>query len=73
MAKDVSRPGANRPPAESSRCARCGAPFRCGIDDIGGCWCARLPPLPREAYAADAGCLCEACLRRALGAAIPPP
>jgi len=49
-----------------ARCARCGAPFRCGIDDAGGCWCAKLPALPREAYAEAAGCLCEACLGEAL-------
>lgn len=48
-----------------SRCARCGAPFHCGIVDAGRCWCARLPPLPREAYADAAGCLCEQCLRAA--------
>jgi hypothetical protein len=55
-----------------SRCARCGAPFRCGLDDAGGCWCARLPPLPREAYADAAGCLCEPCLREAVVAAEAP-
>jgi ribosomal protein L34E len=65
MAPEVARSG-TRQPAERSRCARCGAPFRCGIDDMGGCWCAKLPPLPREAYADAAGCLCEACLTRAL-------
>jgi hypothetical protein len=47
-------------------CARCGAPFRCGIDDAAGCWCARLPPLPAAALAADGDCLCERCLRAAL-------
>jgi ribosomal protein L34E len=55
-----------------SRCARCGAPFHCGIDDAGGCWCARLPPLSREDYAAAAGCLCEQCLRAAVVAAAAP-
>jgi ribosomal protein L34E len=66
---DAMEPAACRRAAADqgeSRCARCGAPFRCGIDDVGGCWCGRLPPLPREAYAEAAGCLCEACLRRAL-------
>ena len=69
MTQEIRRPGAEeRPAAENSRCARCGAPFRCGMEDPGGCWCAKLPPLPRDAYAADAGCLCEACLRKALSA-----
>jgi hypothetical protein len=54
--------------AGESRCARCGATFHCGVDDPGGCWCAKLPPLPREAYAGG-GCLCESCLRRALDGA----
>jgi len=62
----ATREGGRAGERGESRCARCGAPFRCGIDDAGGCWCARLPPLPREAYADAAGCLCEACLRRAL-------
>jgi hypothetical protein len=47
---------------DESRCARCGAAFRCGIGDAGGCWCARLPALPRERLAPGAGCLCAACL-----------
>ena len=65
-ARQATRPGGRSGDTGESRCARCGAPFRCGIDDTGGCWCAKLPPLPREAYADAAGCLCEACLRRAL-------
>lgn len=69
MTQEIRRPGADEcPAAENSRCACCDAPFRCGIEDPGGCWCAKLPPLPRDAYAADAGCLCEACLRKALSA-----
>jgi len=68
LVRGGGRPGA----AAESRCARCGAPFHCGIGDAGGCWCARLPVLPRLAYAADAGCLCEQCLREALrGACVP--
>lgn len=51
------------------RCARCGTTFHCGIDDAGGCWCAKLPPLPRAAYAKESGCLCERCLREALAGA----
>lgn len=65
-ARQATRPGGRSGDTGESRCARCGAPFRCGIDDAGGCWCAKLPALPREAYADAAGCLCEACLRRAL-------
>jgi hypothetical protein len=64
-ATQAERAGAAGSTGES-RCARCGATFRCGLDDPGGCWCAKLPPLPRAAYA-DGGCLCESCLRRALG------
>jgi hypothetical protein len=56
----------------ASRCARCGTAFVCGVDEPGGCWCARLPRLPATALEADDGCLCEACLQRALAAATPP-
>jgi hypothetical protein len=52
-------PGAD---VAATHCSRCGAAFVCGIDEPGGCWCARLPVLPAAAVAADAGCLCEACL-----------
>jgi len=65
-AKEVVRAGGRAGPAGESRCARCGAPFHCGIDDPGGCWCAKLPPLPREAYSPGGGCLCERCLRDAV-------
>jgi hypothetical protein len=51
---------------EPARCTRCGAPFHCGFDDPAGCWCARLPPLPANALAPAAGCLCRACLERTL-------
>jgi len=60
--RDSGRPG----PAAGSRCGRCGAPFHCGIDDAGGCWCAQLPSLPRGAYAPGAACVCEPCLRAML-------
>jgi len=63
--EDASRDG-RRAAGDESRCPRCGARFHCGIDDIDGCWCARLPALPREAFDASAGCLCEHCLRQAL-------
>lgn len=65
MAREVFRDG--KPPVEprESRCPACGTPFHCGVDDPGGCWCAKVPPLPREAYIADGRCLCEKCLRAA--------
>ena len=50
-------------PALTSTCTRCGTRFQCGVDAPEGCWCARLPVLPAGALEADAGCLCEACLR----------
>jgi hypothetical protein len=48
------------------RCSRCAAPFQCGMDDAGGCWCALLPKLPAPVLDATQGCLCEACLRAEL-------
>lgn len=65
----MSPAAVNGLPAGPTHCARCGAPFECGRDDPGGCWCARLPALPRERYADAAGCLCEPCLRSLLAAA----
>ena len=62
----ASREPSSAPASAATHCARCGAAFHCGIDDAGGCWCSRLPPLPGEAYAAGTGCLCEACLSKAL-------
>jgi hypothetical protein len=53
-------------------CARCGAPFCCGIDDPKGCWCAKLPALPQQAYDDTKSCLCEGCLRQAVNAAADP-
>lgn len=49
-------------PAFAATCAHCGARFQCGVDEPGGCWCARLPRLPAGRLDADRGCLCEACL-----------
>ncbi|MCU0952436.1 MAG: cysteine-rich CWC family protein [Burkholderiaceae bacterium] len=46
----------------ASRCCRCGATFHCGVDEPGGCWCARLPLLPATALEAGVGCVCPACL-----------
>ena len=45
------------------RCAHCDAPFHCGMDDAGACWCTQLPSLPAAVLDAAQGCLCEACLR----------
>jgi hypothetical protein len=50
------------------RCPLCGAPFSCGRDAPGGCWCAELESLSAEALASlarlqlGARCLCERCL-----------
>jgi polyferredoxin len=49
-------------PTRSAQCARCGTAFQCGVDEPGGCWCARLPSLPADALDGDAGCLCRRCL-----------
>jgi hypothetical protein len=56
----------------NSRCAQCGAEFRCGME--GGdkeCWCASLPPLmslPESSATGSpaAGCFCPACLKAKL-------
>jgi hypothetical protein len=57
-------------PAFSARCAGCGAAFQCGVDEPGGCWCARLPQLPATAIEADTGCLCPRCLQARLPAPV---
>jgi uncharacterized protein (TIGR00290 family) len=48
-------------PVASDRCARCGAPFECGMRaGLAECWCAKLPPVkPSDAAA---GCYCPRCL-----------
>ena len=48
------------------RCAHCDAPFHCGMDDAGACWCTQLPSLPAAVLDAAQGCLCEACLKSEL-------
>jgi hypothetical protein len=48
------------------RCSRCAAPFHCGMDDAGACWCTQLPSLPAAVLDAAQGCLCEACLKSEL-------
>jgi hypothetical protein len=58
--------------AANSRCAGCGAEFRCGMEaGDRECWCASLPPLmslPARAGtdAAPVGCFCPACLKAML-------
>jgi ribosomal protein L34E len=53
----------NPKPGNESRCARCDAPFICGMKSAEPCWCASLPPLEPEP---GRGCLCRACLEQAL-------
>jgi hypothetical protein len=51
-----------------ARCARCGAPFHCGVADSMPCWCAAvtLDAVVRAELAARyEGCLCGACLATA--------
>jgi hypothetical protein len=55
----------NNPP--ESRCARCGAPFTCGMQaGSEPCWCASLPSL--ETVVPGRGCLCRECLADELSA-----
>jgi hypothetical protein len=52
-----------------SRCARCGAPFLCGMQaGEEPCWCAALPPLEPVP---GRTCLCRACFETELGAKFP--
>ncbi len=48
-------------PVAPDTCARCGAPFQCGMQaGLAECWCAKLPPIaPPDAAA---GCYCPRCL-----------
>lgn len=48
-------------PVATDACARCGAPFQCGMQaGLAECWCAKLPPVaPPDA---TAGCYCPRCL-----------
>nr|WP_232470787.1 cysteine-rich CWC family protein [Caballeronia hypogeia] len=49
--------------AATQKCARCGAPFRCGARaGDSTCWCAGMSALPLERLRADESCLCPACL-----------
>jgi len=48
-------------PVATDRCARCGAPFECGMQaGLTDCWCTKLPPI--AALDATAGCYCPRCL-----------
>jgi len=51
--------------ADNSRCARCGAPFHCGVNDTEPCACSTLQLDAATLAALRArftGCLCVACL-----------
>ncbi|HUS34566.1 MAG TPA: cysteine-rich CWC family protein [Verrucomicrobiae bacterium] len=51
-----------------TQCAACGATFECGaVGGKTGCWCAELPPLPKERVT-NGGCLCRECLLKKLAA-----
>jgi ribosomal protein L34E len=47
------------------QCARCTAPFSCGMQDQQPCWCATLPPF-MPAPPAGGGCYCPQCLNEML-------
>jgi len=64
MAAILTEPPGPSDPA-AARCAACGAAFGCGIGSAGGCWCATLPALAAPPVAGR-GCLCPACLGRAI-------
>lgn len=66
---EIKRPAPGK--GGATVCAACGAPMSCGRDEPGGCWCARLPPLPAGALASGQGCLCPACLGERVSAASP--
>ena len=53
------------PDFDLAHCTRCGAAFGCGVRASQPCWCVALPPLARI-DPASAGCLCPACLGKAL-------
>ncbi|MBO3706133.1 MAG: cysteine-rich CWC family protein [Candidatus Accumulibacter sp.] len=59
--------------SDEARCARCGAPFTCGMMAAPGadCWCFQLPPLA-EAAAPGSGCYCRSCLEERLRASARP-
>lgn len=54
------------PGGPGARCARCGAPFECGMAaGSPPCWCGTLPSLRRLPEDLQ-GCLCPSCLRELL-------
>ncbi|MGB8434414.1 MAG: cysteine-rich CWC family protein [Burkholderiales bacterium] len=56
-------------PATFDRCARCGAPFECGMQaGLAECWCAQLPPIAPPDAAAS--CYCPRCLAEVSGGVI---
>ena len=58
MSESIPRGGEPRPKV----CARCGAPFDCGM--AGDCWCAAEPYRLPMTNAESEDCLCPDCLRR---------
>ncbi|HVZ80064.1 MAG TPA: cysteine-rich CWC family protein [bacterium] len=50
---------------ETKTCGRCGGKFPCHAK-TGGCWCEKLPALPKSIP--DCDCLCPACLEKELKA-----
>jgi arsenate reductase (glutaredoxin) len=52
-----------------TQCSTCAAPLQCGVAEK-SCWCQSLPSLPPSAYAAEATCLCAACLQTQLDAGV---
>ena len=50
---------------ETKTCGRCGAKFPCHAK-IGGCWCEKMPALPKSIP--DCDCLCPSCLEKELKA-----
>ncbi|MBS0449620.1 MAG: cysteine-rich CWC family protein [Proteobacteria bacterium] len=54
-----------QPPPANAACARCGAAFRCGMDDAAPCPCTRIALDARtlaELRDRYVGCLCGRCL-----------
>ncbi|MFM1989286.1 MAG: hypothetical protein RJA99_2243 [Pseudomonadota bacterium] len=65
MGAILTDPSPTPSPSGDARCAACGTAFRCGMDSVEGCWCARLPALA-SAPVAGRGCLCPGCLGLAI-------
>lgn len=55
-------------PLPATRCARCGAPFECGMaSGLNACWCTTRPPV--RTIDPAVGCFCPRCLAAAAGSA----